>query len=483
MKSKYKIVTIISFLLLTLSVGSSLLNYKISMDAAQNQLKTKSLPLSVDNIYTEIQKHIIEPFLVASMMANDTFVKDWIVQGENNVQKIQKYLDSIKNKYGMLATFLVSQKTKNYYTHNGVIKQVDKQDSTNKWYYEFKNSPNNHEINLDLNKHLSDTLIMFINFKMLDENFNYLGATGVGIEISYINDMLKMFKDIYKLKVSFLDANANIILSEEHNQSKMINLDSIDELSKYKDTILLKNSHIIEYEKDGYKYLLNTKYIEELNIYLLVEAKLDSFTQNTKNTFYLNMSMSLLLTFIITLIAIIVICKHNKKLEKLINYDLLTQIPNRRNFKEKFEYLLLLNKRNNQPLSLLFIDLDNFKKINDKFGHQVGDEVLKEFSLVLKQNIRKTDIYARWGGEEFIVAFVGTSVDEAVRISNKIREAVQKNKKIKTLISGSLTISCGVTQSTDDDTVDTIIAKADKAMYDAKGSGKNKVCVYKRYTK
>jgi len=476
-KSKYKIVIIISFLLLTLSIGSSLLNYKISMNATQNQLKTQSLPLSVDNIYTEIQKHMIEPFLVASMMAHDTFVKDWLIQEENNVQKIQKYLDSIKNKYGMLATFLVSQKSKNYYTHNGLIEQIDEQNPTNKWYFEFKDAPHEHEINLDLNEHLANTLIMFINFKMLDDNFNYLGAAGVGIEISYINDMLKMFKDVYKLKVSFLDENANIILSEEHNQDKIINLDSISELSKYKDTILSKNTHIIEYEKDGYTHLLNTKYIEELNIYLLVEARLDNFTKDTKNTFYLNMTISLLLTLIITLITIAVISQHNKKLEKLINYDSLTQIPNRRNFKEKFEYLLLLKKRNNQPLSLLFIDLDNFKKINDNFGHKTGDDILKEFSSLLKHNIRKADIYARWGGEEFVIAFVDTPTEGAVKISNKLREIIQKDEKIKDLISTSLTISCGATQCLEDDTINTIIQRADQAMYNAKKSGKNKVCV------
>ena len=477
MKSKYKIVVIISFLLLILSVGSSLLNYKISMDATQNQLKTQSLPLSVNNIYTEIQKHIIEPFLIASMMAHDTFVKDWIIEEEENVQRIQKYLDSIKNKYGMLATFLVSQKTKNYYTHNGFIEQVDKHNPTNQWYFEFKDGSHNHEINLDLNEHLSNMLIVFINFKILDENFNYLGATGVGIEVSYINDMFKMFQDIYKLKVSFLDENANIILGEEYNQEKLINLDSISELSIHKDTILSKSTHIIEYNKDGDIYLLNTKYIEELNIYLLVEAKLDDFTQDTQNTFYFNISISLFLTFIITFLTIAVISRYNKKLEKLINYDTLTQIPNRRNFKEKFEYLLLLKKRNNQPLSLLFIDLDNFKKINDNFGHKTGDDILKEFSSLLKHNIRKADIYARWGGEEFVIAFVDTPTEGAVKISNKLREIIQKDEKIKDLISISLTISCGATQCLEDDTINTIIQRADQAMYNAKKSGKNKVCV------
>ncbi|MCF6330124.1 MAG: GGDEF domain-containing protein [Sulfurimonas sp.] len=96
---------------------------------------------------------------------------------------------------------------------------------------------------------------------------------------------------------------------------------------------------------------------------------------------------------------------------------------------------------------------------------------------MLKQNIRKTDIYARWGGEEFMVAFVNTSIDEAVNISNKLKEAIQKNKEINFYVSTPVTISCGITQCLDSDTADSIIARADKAMYNAKNSGKNKVCL------
>ncbi|MBL6973014.1 MAG: cache domain-containing protein, partial [Sulfurimonas sp.] len=231
MKYKYKIVVIIAFLLLTLSMGVSFINYTISMNSTQNQLKTQSLPLSVDNIYTEIQKHMIEPFLVSSMMAQDTFVKDWILKEENNTEKIQKYLDSIKNKYGLLSAFLVSHKTKNYYTQDGFLETVHESNPRNQWYFRFKDIAQDNEINLDFNEHLSNTLMMFINFKMFDKNYNYLGATGIAMKISYIDNMLKSFKENYKLTVSFLDKDGNVVLSREHNQKELVNIDSIDELA------------------------------------------------------------------------------------------------------------------------------------------------------------------------------------------------------------------------------------------------------------
>jgi len=137
--SNYKIVILISFFLLLLSVGSSTSYYMITMKGTEKQLKNQALPLSVDNIYTSIQKQIIEPSLVASMMANDTFVKEWLKNKEVNDIQIQRYLDSIKNKYGLFMTFLASEKTLKYYTQNGIIEEIKPSDSVNDWYYEFKN--------------------------------------------------------------------------------------------------------------------------------------------------------------------------------------------------------------------------------------------------------------------------------------------------------------------------------------------------------
>ena len=110
MNLNYRTVLIITFLLVTLSVSMSAINYIISLQSMQKQLTERSLPLTVDNIYTEIQKHIIEPNLVSSMMAHDTFLKEWLINDEANVGRIAKYLETIKNKYGMFTTFLVSEK-------------------------------------------------------------------------------------------------------------------------------------------------------------------------------------------------------------------------------------------------------------------------------------------------------------------------------------------------------------------------------------
>ena len=148
MRFDYRIVFIITALLFTLSTSLTVVNYFISIESTQSQLKNSSLPLTVDNIYTEIQKQIIEPNLISSMMAHDTFMKDWLTHEENNTDKIVRYLDTIQNKYKMSTTFFVSEKTKNYYTASGFIEKVKPENPNNAWYFSFKNNPELHEINI-----------------------------------------------------------------------------------------------------------------------------------------------------------------------------------------------------------------------------------------------------------------------------------------------------------------------------------------------
>lgn len=477
MKSNYKVVLLISFFLFILSFGSSLSYYLVSMNSMEKQLRTQSLPLSIDNISTDIQKHIIEPYLVSSMMAHDTFMKDWLVNEEEHSQKIKKYLNSIKHKYGMLVAFLVSEKSQNYYTQNGFVETINQKQSINQWYYKFKEIEETNEINLDLNDNITDSFIMFINFKILDDDYNYLGATGVGIKIEYITQMLQKFKNKYMLKVIFLDKNGNIILSETQQYGSSKNIKDIPEYRDIQDQILSTITSQIEYEHDNGTRILNTKYVKELGIHLIVEAKLDDFTKSTKQNFYFNLSISLFLTLIIAIIIANIVKNYNKNLEILADFDTLTNLPNRRNFNGNLNHYMAISKRKENPLTLLFMDIDDFKLVNDNFGHAVGDEVLKEFAKIIQENTRESDISARWGGEEFILAFLHTNIDEAKIIAEKIKNTVANSTKLKHLIGKNITISGGVTQYSIQDTPDSLISRADNAMYKAKNSGKDCIII------
>ena len=111
MKSKYKVVFLITSLLIVLSISISFLNYVISFSSVQKQLKSQVLPLSLDNIYADIQKYIIKPHLLSSTMANNSFLKDWLKE-EKDIAKIKKYLSTTKKEYDLFIPFLFLQKQK-----------------------------------------------------------------------------------------------------------------------------------------------------------------------------------------------------------------------------------------------------------------------------------------------------------------------------------------------------------------------------------
>jgi PleD family two-component response regulator len=170
---------------------------------------------------------------------------------------------------------------------------------------------------------------------------------------------------------------------------------------------------MIEYEKNGTLHIISTKYIPELDLYLSVEADLKDFTQDVTNVFYFNLFISLIMTLFIAFAVYFIIRNYSNKLEKISNIDSLTSISNRRDFENKFSVLLGLQQRKEQELCVVFLDIDNFKNINDTLGHKVGDEVLKRIATILKRSVRETDLVARWGGEEFVMVMIDSPLEDS----------------------------------------------------------------------
>ena len=472
MRFNYRIVFIITTLVFTLSATLTIINYLTSMETTREQLKSSALPLTIDNIYTEIQKNIIEPNLIASMMAHDTFLIDWLSDEEDDVQQIVRYLETIQNKYQMFTAFLVSDKSGNYYSAKGMLDKIDEKKPNSQWYLDFQKASELNEINIDYNTNMGSELIMFINHKILDNNYHMIGATGVGLKTSYINDMLKDFRQRYQFSVYFVDANGKVVIAEQ-NVKKLKNLSDIPELANQLSDIIGKGSKVFDYTQAGEDFLLNRKYIDELDLYLIVEAKVNNFTQAAEETFYLNILLSAIITLLISFIIVLYVRRIHLKLDKLASHDDLTDLPNRRCFHEELAKLLLLKERNKSQLSLVFIDIDNFKYVNDTKGHDVGDKVLISLAKTLNSNVRKSDFVARWGGEEFIILLIDSDINQAQIIAEQLRSQVAQSNQLAQYAQQQVTISLGVTSANEKDNADTILKRADLALYKAKSAGKN----------
>lgn len=162
---------------------------------------------------------------------------------------------------------------------------------------------------------------------------------------------------------------------------------------------------------------------------------------------------------------------NNKELSDLALVDNLTNLANRHYLEHDLDFLIAISKRNKSKMSMLIIDLDRFKLVNDTFGHLVGDNVLKQTAQILKDSVRATDRVFRWGGEEFIVITPETDNSQATVVAEKI---CQSFRDAKFDVIGNITVSIGLASYDENEVVEDWIKRADLALYQAKQSGRNK---------
>ncbi|WP_440877125.1 GGDEF domain-containing protein [Thalassotalea sp. PLHSN55] len=165
----------------------------------------------------------------------------------------------------------------------------------------------------------------------------------------------------------------------------------------------------------------------------------------------------------------------SEKYQHLAHFDSLTNLSNRRNALLVLEQEQARVARNQEPLSVIICDVDFFKIVNDKYGHNAGDIVLKALSKLFTDNIRAQDHIARWGGEEFLFILPQTSANNACIIAEKIRLAVEKSSITFQNISIDITVSLGIAQFEASQSIDEVINNADKHLYQAKELGRNQI--------
>lgn len=162
------------------------------------------------------------------------------------------------------------------------------------------------------------------------------------------------------------------------------------------------------------------------------------------------------------------------ELEKMASIDKLTDIYNRRMIDQFLQVEIEIASRHDEELSLMIIDIDHFKQVNDNYGHLVGDMVLSQLSKIISDNLRNSDIFGRYGGEEFLIICPKTNKDNAFILAEKLRIIVNDFTFDEV---GHKTVSIGISDFQKDDTIESLFKKADEALYEAKNGGRNRVCV------
>ncbi len=177
--------------------------------------------------------------------------------------------------------------------------------------------------------------------------------------------------------------------------------------------------------------------------------------------------------YLVTLTDITKLKEKEKEIQKKAYIDGLTNVYNRNKFDEIIKHELKRDIRYKGALSVAIVDIDHFKNFNDTYGHLVGDEVLIMLAQYLNNNVRDTDTFARWGGEEFVILFPQTNKDDVKNVCEKLRKGVEE---LSHPTAGGITASFGIAQYVEGDTLETIFKRCDDSLYKAKENGRNMVC-------
>ena len=422
------------------------------------------------NIFADIQVELTKPIYVSLTMANDQFVRDWItVNGEKDEQSLLKYLSEIRDKYGYDSTFLVSNITNNYYHHDSILKQISPSDAHDIWYYDFLDSGLDYALDIDTDQASMDELTVFINC-LIKDNDTVLGVAGVGLKTERIRKALQEYNDMLELDTYLINKDGVVQIHSDENFMMNVNIFDYEDLKGIKNEIINNKEEMQIFELNDMQndeYLISY-YIEELDWYLIVQKDTGLLTESLNKQIVREIIIFLAAFLLISFISVKFINHYQNKNIKIASVDGLTSIYNRMAFDNYLQDAIWQYNENHQPFTLLMIDINNFKYFNDTYGHLKGDKILQRIPEFLKKFIRKDDILARWGGDEFAI-ILKCDVTESQKIIDRIKQA---QIDIKDIVDDEVSISVGKTEFRAGDSVDSLINRADDILFKQKKSFK-----------
>lgn len=467
---------VLCILLVVGFLTTSFVSFYVARQSLEQQIAESTLPLTSDNIYSEIQRDLLQPIFISSLMAQDTFVRDWTLAGENDPEQIIRYLGEIQMRYDTVTSYFISDKTRNYYHPTGVIKQVSEDDPADFWYFQARDDQKPYEINVDHDTADRSRLAVFVNYQVRDYDGNVIGITGVGLSVNSVTRLIETYQKRYGRTIYFVDLEGRITLHGSGFGTSET-LHDRDGIRAHATQILTSPGYSITYEDHGETYFVNSRLVPEFGWLLLVEQKEHIGDQKIETTFLINIAVSLLITAIVGIASYLTIRNYQIRLEELASRDKLTGVCNRQVFDLVFEGVAKSCKRRAEPLGVVCIDLDEFKEVNDTFGHPGGDATLKEVATTIRRHSRESDTLCRWGGDEFILLLPGLSRQEAMTKAREISDAIREHPVRFGRDNILVTVSAGITEYRDGEEFETLITRVDNALYTAKNAGRDHISV------
>jgi diguanylate cyclase (GGDEF)-like protein len=470
-----RLIVILLALLVTGFLATSVVSYLVSRSVIRKSIVQSELPLTSDNIYSEIQKNLTRPVFISSMMSRDTFLRDWILSGEQDTSRIQRYLREIKEQYGMFTSFFVSEKSRNYYYYDGILKRVNEKEWRDVWYFRVREMTNSYEINVDIDLANRDALTIFVNYRVNDYGGKFLGAAGVGLTVEAVRGIIDNYGKRFGRQIFFTDRAGKVTLSDRPGLAEGASIASVGGLNRIFPSATNLREGAFQYRDARTSHLLNIRYLPELGWYLFVERVEDEALSGIRSTLALNIIVCFAVTLLVLLFTTLTINRFQAKIEDMASTDQLTGLVNRQALELLFDQMEREMDRSGEPASLMLLDVDHFKAVNDTYGHLAGDEVLKRVTDLVRARLRESDIFCRWSGEEFLVLMKACGGKAAKDKAEMVRQNMESSEVHTGETAISLTVSIGVAQFLPGEKLETALKRVVRALYVSKETGRNRV--------
>lgn len=469
---------IIIFFIVIGFVGVVYRDTKTYQDLAERHLENIVSLADVD-ISKHIENSMSKPVMVSKTMANDEFLKTWLLQesehvrDDNFLDQLYGYLKAYQTKYDYTTVFCISAQTGNYYYQDGLNKTISSDDEHDVWYYNFINSGNEYDLEVDTNEANHDSITVFVNFRVENDDGRLLGVIGVGLQVSFIEDTIRSYEQDYDLSVYIINVGG-AKNSFSGDTDIFVSLAELVERTGIADPIVMNKSEDAKMQwftsGDARKCVI-TKYDETLGWYLILEKDTNSISSTFQERIKSNVIFMLISLAACIMVTTAVFVTYDKRVVAVENTDELTGLWNRKLFLKQYAGFVM--KRYDCKKTMFMFDIDHFKTINDTDGHLFGNAVLALVGEELRNAISGYGIAARWGGDEFL-GVLSMGSEEAEHFFMRLMDTLKNAERD---VCCHVTISVGIAEISGKLTADQMFKKVDAALYCSKQGGRDRITI------
>lgn len=459
-----------------LAIGFLITNtvsYFIAVDTVRQSIVETELPLTGSNIYSEIQTDLVRPILVSSLMANDTFVQDWLHTGELDLTAITRYLQRIQRQYNAFTTFLVSRDTQAYYHFRAPPRHLKSDDPADGWFFRSIDATAPYEVNVDINKEQDDALTVFINYRVLDHDGKMIALTGIGLDFRAVRNIVARYRDQFNRNIYFVNGDGDIIVATDADTPVGGSIRTSEGLAGIADHILGEDKGEYSFERNGRTILLSHRLIPDLGWRVMVEQDEAAAMRPLWLGFLGNLAIGLVVIALALAVVSLALGVYQKRLADLAFRDAATGLANRPGFEAELQ-ARLRRPAPAGPLNLILMNLDGFGAFNDRFGRAAGEAALAKVGRIIAELGGDTAIAARVDGDGFAILKDG-SAEAIARFADSLGKVVGA----ETFGDGGLarlTASFGVTTLATGEGHGAAMERAHRALRKAKAAGGDRVC-------